>query len=450
MFVVIVLDLILLNTLYFVFGEFSYVPMAAHGFFLWNVSYLVSILAIPPLAHTRYARAEDIVSRVFKATLLLILVFSLYLYVDGYSRYGFWPALALGGSLFLVLCLSRMLSHSILKGYRRNAKHANTVVFVGAGHNLAYLYQCMVGDFSKGYRFLGYFDDHVSVNLPEQANRIGMVDECIAWLEKADPKPQMLFCNLPSARSEEIVDIINYCDSHFIRFYSVPNVRNYVHRAMEVEMINGMPVLSLRKEPLRKTYNRVIKRAFDIVVSGVFLVTCFWWIYLIVALITKITMPGPVFFRQKRNGLLGEEFYCLKFRSMKVNKDADRLQATKDDPRKTKWGNLMRHYSIDELPQFINVFMGSMSVVGPRPHMVRHTEEYSALIDKYMVRHFVKPGITGWAQVSGARGETEYLWQMEDRIKKDIWYIENWSLWLDIKIMYYTVRNAVFGDGQAY
>lgn len=219
---------------------------------------------------------------------------------------------------------------------------------------------------------------------------------------------------------------------------------------MEVEMINGMPVLSLRKEPLRKTYNKAIKRAFDIFVSGVFLVTCFWWIYLIVALITKITMPGPVFFRQKRNGLLGEEFYCLKFRSMKVNKEADRLQATKNDPRKTKWGNLMRHYSIDELPQFINVFMGSMSVVGPRPHMVRHTEEYSALIDKYMVRHFVKPGITGWAQVSGARGETEYLWQMEDRIKKDIWYIENWSLWLDIKIMYYTVRNAVFGDGQAY
>ena len=135
---------------------------------------------------------------------------------------------------------------------------------------------------------------------------------------------------------------------------------------------------------------------------------------------------------------------------MKVNADADRLQATKNDPRKTKWGNIMRKTNIDELPQFINVLMGSMSVVGPRPHMVKHTEEYSALIDKYMVRHWVKPGITGWAQVRGARGETQELWQMEDRIKKDVWYVENWTLWLDIRIMYLTVRNAIVGDKQAY
>ena len=135
---------------------------------------------------------------------------------------------------------------------------------------------------------------------------------------------------------------------------------------------------------------------------------------------------------------------------MKVNADADKLQATKDDPRKTKWGNIMRKTNIDELPQFINVLMGSMSVVGPRPHMVKHTEEYSALIDKYMVRHWVKPGITGWAQVQGARGETKELWQMEDRIKKDIWYIENWTMWLDFRIIYLTVRNIFLGDKQAY
>ena len=161
-------------------------------------------------------------------------------------------------------------------------------------------------------------------------------------------------------------------------------------------------------------------------------------------------MPGPVFFKQTRNGILGETFTCLKFRSMVVNKQADMLQATKDDPRKTKWGNFMRHTSIDELPQFINVFLGDMSIVGPRPHMVRHTEEYSALIDKYMVRHWVKPGITGWAQVNGARGETEHLWQMEDRIQKDIWYIENWSLWLDIRIIFYTLKNGIVGDDKAY
>ena len=230
----------------------------------------------------------------------------------------------------------------------------------------------------------------------------------------------------------------------------MPNVRNYVHRAMTVAYVDDIPVLSVRREPLRDPMNKFIKRLFDLVFSGLFLITCFWWIYIIVAIITKITMPGPVFFKQKRNGLLGEEFYCLKFRSMKVNADADKLQATKDDPRKTKWGNIMRKTNIDELPQFINVLMGSMSVVGPRPHMVKHTEEYSALIDKYMVRHWVKPGITGWAQVQGARGETKELWQMEDRIKKDIWYIENWTMWLDFRIIYLTVRNIFLGDKQAY
>ena len=215
-------------------------------------------------------------------------------------------------------------------------------------------------------------------------------------------------------------------------------------------MIDNMPVLKLRREPLSSPVNRIVKRIFDILVSSIFIITCFWWIYIIVAIITKITMPGPVLFKQKRNGLLGEEFTCLKFRSMKVNKDADRLQATKDDPRKTKWGNIMRSTSIDELPQFLNVLMGDMSVVGPRPHMVKHTEEYSRLIEKYMVRHWVKPGITGWAQVTGARGETQELWQMEDRIQKDIWYVENWTIWLDIRIILKTIKNAVCGDKQAY
>ena len=162
-------------------------------------------------------------------------------------------------------------------------------------------------------------------------------------------------------------------------------------------------------------------------------------------------MPGPVFFRQKRNGINGDEFTCLKFRSMRVNADADKVQATKDDPRKTKWGNIMRKTNIDELPQFINVLWGDMSIVGPRPHMVKHTEEYGALVDKYMVRHYTKPGITGWAQVTGSRGETSELWMMEERIKKDIWYVENWSLLLDIKIIIKTITNVFGGEtGNAY
>lgn len=189
--------------------------------------------------------------------------------------------------------------------------------------------------------------------------------------------------------------------------------------------------------------NRFIKRTFDIFCSSLFLFTIFPFIYLFVAIVIKITSPGPVFFKQKRNGINGKEFYCYKFRSMKVNAQADTLQATEHDPRKTKFGDFMRKTNIDELPQFINVLKGDMSLVGPRPHMVKHTEEYSALIGKYMVRHLIKPGITGWAQVTGCRGETKELYQMEERVKRDIWYVENWSFWLDLRIMYLTVKNMV-------
>ena len=173
-------------------------------------------------------------------------------------------------------------------------------------------------------------------------------------------------------------------------------------------------------------------------------------IYIIVGCIIKITSPGPIFFKQKRNGINGEEFWCYKFRSMKVNLDADKIQATKNDPRKTKFGNFMRKTNIDELPQLINVFLGDMSLVGPRPHMVKHTEEYSQLIDTYMVRHFVKPGITGWAQVTGYRGETKELHQMEGRVKADIWYMEHWSFILDLNIIYKTFANAIHGEKNAY
>ena len=213
--------------------------------------------------------------------------------------------------------------------------------------------------------------------------------------------------------------------------------------------IGSMPIAAARPNPLARFHNRVIKRVFDIVFSSIFLV--FFPIILIpVAIAIKLSSPGPVFFKQKRTGFLGEEFNCWKFRTMRVNADADTRQATADDPRKTRVGNFLRKTSIDELPQFINVWLGNMSVVGPRPHMLAHTEQYARLIDQYMVRHFIKPGITGWAQVNGFRGQTEELWQMEKRVEYDVWYIENWNLLLDIKIVFKTIFNAVRGEENAF
>jgi putative colanic acid biosynthesis UDP-glucose lipid carrier transferase len=195
----------------------------------------------------------------------------------------------------------------------------------------------------------------------------------------------------------------------------------------------------------------MVKRVFDIVFS-IFAIVCFLPFLPIIALIIKIQSPkGGVFFRQPRTGADGKNFLCVKFRSMHPNKDESGLvQATKDDPRKFPFGNLMRKTSIDELPQFWNVLKGDMSIVGPRPHPVALNEEYVKLIDKYMVRHYVKPGVTGWAQVTGFRGETEELWQMEGRVKRDIWYMENWSFWLDLRIIWLTIRQILLKDEQAY
>ena len=296
---------------------------------------------------------------------------------------------------------------------------------------------------------------------------MGFLEIKVGWLRKlrfspsadenksADPNYHgsisAVYCSLSSTRADEIWQLIACCTRHVTLFYSVPNVRNYLKRKMNMALYGDVPVLYISEIPLNRPVNKLFKRVFDIVVSVIFLVFFFPWIYLIVGAIIKLTMPGPVFFKQKRTGLDGKEFWCYKFRSMKVNDEADSAQATKDDPRKTKFGNFMRHTNIDELPQFWNVLMGTMSIVGPRPHMLKHTEVYSQLISKYMVRHFVKPGITGWAQVTGCRGETHELWQMERRVRKDIWYIENWSFLLDLKIIWLTIWDVISGkNGEAY
>jgi len=234
-----------------------------------------------------------------------------------------------------------------------------------------------------------------------------------------------------------------------IRFYLVPVSVEMLEIDLKRELIDDMEVFTTFENPLQNPLNKLIKRIFDIVFSIIFLIPTAL-IFPFVWLIIKIQSPGPLLFKQARTGIDGQTFNMLKFRSMHVNDDADKLQATKDDPRKYPFGDFMRKTNIDELPQFINVLRGDMSIVGPRPHMLAHTEQYSELIDKYMVRHFVKPGLTGWAQVTGFRGETKELWQMEGRVKRDIWYMEHWSIWLDIRIIWMTIKTIFVHDKNAY
>ena len=232
-------------------------------------------------------------------------------------------------------------------------------------------------------------------------------------------------------------------------FIYVPKFNKMLNGQFQPSSMGNMPILKHSISPLHKSWNKVLKRILDLMVSVPFLIVS-PIIFIPVAIIIKLTSPGPVIFKQKRTGIYGRDFMCYKFRTMRVNADSDKVQATENDPRKTKFGDFLRRSSIDELPQFFNVLLGNMSVVGPRPHMLSHTEEYSALIDKYMVRHAVKPGITGWAQVNGYRGGTKHLWQMEKRVEYDVWYIRNWNIFLDIKIIFLTAFNGLRKDKNAY
>lgn len=350
---------------------------------------------------------------------------------------------------FATSVIYRLSLRNFVKFYRSRANHIHHVVLVGSSANIISLYREFKAVRSYGYEAMGYFDFHPSSAFPSDCPYLGTPDDVIPYL-KEHRDIHELYCCLPSMYEERILKLIHYCLNNLVHFYSLPNVTNYMHHRMCFNMLGNVPYFSFFRDPLTRVENRLVKRTFDIVFSLAFLCTLFPIVFVIVAIITKITMPGPIFFRQKRNGLNDKEFYCLKFRSMRVNADADKVQATKDDPRKTKWGNIMRKTNIDELPQFINVLMGDMSVVGPRPHMVLHTEKYSKLINMYMVRHFVKPGITGWSQVTGFRGETKDIGQMEGRVRGDIWYIEHWSFWLDLYIIFKTVWNAIVGDKEAY
>lgn len=415
---------------------------------LLSVCYFACTVSGGVILHRRGIRADQIVLRVLRNVFCFALLsasISILAEFELLSKRFFVYYF-----LLLTVCLIfyRLFFRFSIQFYRSRGGNFRTVLYMGSTENIAELYHEMTSDTTSGYRVLGYFDTAPNAKFPASCTYLGTPDNALDYL--LHHTVNQLYCCLPSALSSSILPVINYCENHLIHFYSVPNVRNYLRHRMYFEMIGSVPILSIRKEPLGKIENRLAKRAFDVVFSLLFLVTLFPVILIVVGIAIKITSPGPIFFSQRRNGLNNKEFRCYKFRSMKVNRESDTRQATADDPRKTRFGDFMRRTNIDELPQFINVLLGDMSIVGPRPHMLKHTEEYSQIINKYMVRHFIKPGITGWAQVTGFRGETRELEEMEGRVKADIWYMEHWSFLLDLYIIYKTIANVLRSDQKAY
>tara|TARA_B100000401_G_scaffold74171_1_gene45787 strand:- start:290 stop:1642 length:1353 start_codon:yes stop_codon:yes gene_type:complete len=309
-------------------------------------------------------------------------------------------------------------------------------IIIGSGDETKFLSNYFNDKKEAGFKLKKIFSDELNINTITNFILKEGIDE--------------VYCCLTSVNPEMLNQIVNFAESNLKEVKFIPSYGKVYSKKLVYQNYDFIPILSLRTIHLEDPFNSFIKRCFDVLFSLLVIVLFLSWVTPLLAILIKIDSKGPIFFKQKRNGFNFQEFYCYKFRSMKINKQANILQATKNDFRVTKLGKVLRKFSLDELPQFFNVLIGDMSVVGPRPHMIKENEKYKTSIDKFMVRHYVRPGITGLAQTKGFRGEIETDEDIINRIKQDIFYIENWSFILDIKIILVTIFNIFRGEKKAY
>lgn len=360
----------------------------------------------------------------------------------------FLPATALLEFYALMVVVTPLwwiLTRHVLKTLRRKGFNYVQVVVVGAGPTAHRLIEEIKSNAGFGLKIAGIFSDQPHPEFPYEVT--GPISALGDFVKKEHI--DQIYYTIAGENERLITSALKVADENMIDFFYVPLITRRISRGFELHNIGSVPVLSVRNNKLSSVTNQALKRTFDIVFSGLFLIVS-PVIFIPIAIAIKLSSPGPIFFAQDRTGYRGKTFKCLKFRTMRVNNDADTKQATRDDDRTTKVGAFLRRTSLDELPQFINVFIGDMSVVGPRPHMLKHTDQYSKLVDLYMVRHVVKPGVTGWAQVNGYRGITDELWKMQKRVEYDVWYIENWNFLLDLKIIGRTIYNGAKGEENAF
>ncbi|TKK67159.1 undecaprenyl-phosphate glucose phosphotransferase [Ilyomonas limi] len=355
-------------------------------------------------------------------------------------------------SYSLLIIASRIFINNVLEFFIEKAKLQRKTAIVGynnTGVQLANLLQQR----KSMYSFEGFFDNpdtkYDGLLVDNKGKIVGSIDHCIDYAVKNDIRE--IYSTILPHQSVAMQKLMEVADKNCVRIRFVHDNNLSASTQHRIEyFLDELPVISLRSEPLQNFRNRLFKRAVDVAISGFALLFILSWLTPILAVIIKVQSPGPVFFKQQRSGKNNVPFWCYKFRSMTVNDKSDTLQATKNDPRVTPIGAFLRKSSLDEFPQFWNVFIGDMSIIGPRPHMLKHTEQYSAIINRYMIRQFLKPGITGWAQANGYRGETESVELMEKRVEHDIWYMENWSPNLDLKIFVRTLLSIFMREERAY
>lgn len=391
----------------------------------------------------RFTTLVEIASKVIKQGVIFLLVTIAFFPFSKETLFSGKAIIYFILSVFSIVTLNKYIFFYYLKKYRisTGSNHRKTIIlgYTSEALNLKNVFTTRI---DYGYRFMGFFSDKKSND-----QIIGKIEEVYDYVIKNNVDE--IYCSLNELNNLQLKKLVDFADVENVTVKFIPDSKQIFSKNLKIDYYEMFPVLSLQKTMLHDPLIKGFKRTFDMVFSLLVIILVLSWLFPILALLIKLESRGPVFFKQGRPGLDEQEFSCYKFRSMRVNMTTEQ-EASKNDPRVTKIGRILRKTSVDELPQFWNVLLGDMSVVGPRPHLWSQNKAYGNRIKKYMIRHYVKPGITGLAQVRGYRGEIETDEDMINRIKYDVFYIENWSFLLDIKIIFQTVINIFKGEDKAY
>ncbi|MFD0994011.1 exopolysaccharide biosynthesis polyprenyl glycosylphosphotransferase [Tenacibaculum geojense] len=442
-FIFLIIDVFIINTV--VFFIFEKKHQTGFFFLFLNIFWVISSIISSYYKLYRYSNIFRLLGLFIAQILFFTLGFFAFfgIFKEGIIVNTQFETLLLLGSTLLA---RKTLSFYALKVYRAKGNNYRKVVFYEKDSTAKKMIHLFTTKKELGYHFLGFF-----TNKPNQNFNDYLGDEAYLYQYIIQNNIDEVYATQSQLNKNQIKKITKFTSYHNIQLKLIPNTKEFYSKKVQEEYYDDtLKVFAVKKLPFDHHENRILKRCFDVTFSFLVLVFVLSWLVPILWILVKIESKGPLFFKQEREGLNGQKFVCYKFRSMKINKEANTTHASKNDMRVTKIGAFMRKTSIDELPQFLNVLQGHMSVVGPRPHMETLSNQYQKDVENYMERHAVKPGITGLAQVSGYRGEIIKKSDIKNRIRLDIFYIENWSFLLDIKIIIKTIFNVFKGDENAY
>ena len=439
-FLYLVIDLIIMNiSILFIFSIYSnlnqvYIPEKIINILLLNLSEVVTYTAFTKRNLYLHDYFSNRVIRITNRTLIFIIISFILaqLFLPGNFSHLF--LLECAALFYIGKLVFYYFLYSYLRFRRSKGFYVHRVFIVGMNDMSVFLRHLLNNNPMLGYEFIGYVSDKPEVD----EDVMGNMDELVTLVNQH----LIDFLFVTHSAYNDLMksrELLTLCNKIGVRLRFVPENQYWFKNRMNLESVGSLVVFNPQEIPLDDLQARFFKRVFDVFFSSMVILFIFSWLFPIICALIKLSSKGPVFFRQKRTGINNKTFTCLKFRSMQMNDESDEKQATNGDHRITAIGRFLRKTNVDEFPQFFNVLIGQMSIVGPRPHMLKHTEKYSELIDYYRVRHYVKPGITGWAQVNGYRGETDKLWKMEKRVDYDMSYLENWTFWWDIKIVLLTI-----------